>query len=88
MINNCKTAIDACVGNLCENGASCVDKHLRYSCVCAAGYTGERSSTCQANTKHLYNMCTMLDLRRCTNVVFKCFVFDGCLESMPIFYAK
>ena len=42
--NNCKTAINDCIGNLCENGARCVDQHLRYRCVCAAGYTGERLS--------------------------------------------
>jgi len=30
------------VGNaVCQNGATCVNKHDGYSCVCAAGYTGQ-----------------------------------------------
>ena len=36
----CVTLIDDCIGNRCENGATCVDKHLEYTCTCLKGFTG------------------------------------------------
>ena len=33
--------IDDCEGNLCENGAKCVDGINSYACQCPAGYTGK-----------------------------------------------
>ena len=41
----------------------------------------------QANTNHLYNMCTMLDQRRrrwadVVEMLYKCFVFAGIIISI------
>ena len=42
-----------------------------------------RQGHCPVNTKHLYNICTMLDQRRrrwadFVQMLYKCFVFAGC----------
>ena len=34
------TDIDDCVGQPCQNGASCVDGIAGYSCKCRPGYSG------------------------------------------------
>lgn len=38
---NCEENIDDCPGNLCQNGATCVDDINRYSCLCPPTYMGE-----------------------------------------------
>lgn len=38
---NCEENIDDCPGNLCLNGATCVDDINRYSCLCPPTYMGE-----------------------------------------------
>jgi hypothetical protein len=38
---NCEENIDDCPGNLCQNGATCVDDINRYSCMCPPTYMGE-----------------------------------------------
>jgi hypothetical protein len=38
---NCEENIDDCPGNLCQNGATCVDDINRYSCRCPPTYMGE-----------------------------------------------
>jgi Notch-like protein len=38
---NCEENIDDCPGNLCQNGATCVDDINRYSCLCPPTYVGE-----------------------------------------------
>ena len=37
----CKTRGDDCDGNLCENGAACLDGVSNYTCSCPPGYTGQ-----------------------------------------------
>ena len=37
--------IDDCVGVVCQNGGSCVDKERDYACDCVAGYAGTKRST-------------------------------------------
>ena len=36
----CSESINDCVGQLCENGATCVDGHMLYSCDCVTGWDG------------------------------------------------
>ncbi|XP_078363274.1 uncharacterized protein LOC144647348 [Oculina patagonica] len=31
---------DFCIGHHCQNGASCVNGHVNYTCLCNAGWTG------------------------------------------------
>ena len=38
---NCDISVNDCVTNKCQHGASCVDGHLSYKCVCTPGYTGQ-----------------------------------------------
>lgn len=38
---NCEENIDDCPGNLCQNGATCIDDINRYTCLCPPSYTGE-----------------------------------------------
>ncbi|XP_053395980.1 fibropellin-1-like [Mercenaria mercenaria] len=38
--NECKTDIDDCSPNPCQNGATCVDQVNNYTCTCNLGYTG------------------------------------------------
>lgn len=45
--------IDECVGNACQNSATCVDGINEYTCVCVAGYDGtfcENSKCCKRNS--------------------------------------
>ncbi len=37
--------VDECASNPCQNGAECVDGTNKYTCTCAAGYTGENCQT-------------------------------------------
>ncbi len=37
---NCDTNIDDCPGNLCQNGATCIDGINSYTCHCPPTYTG------------------------------------------------
>lgn len=43
---NCTSTIDDCVGVVCHNQGTCIDKISTYVCVCAAGYTGQK---CEIN---------------------------------------
>jgi hypothetical protein len=36
----CFSDIDECIGNVCQNGATCVDGIDQYTCTCVAGYDG------------------------------------------------
>ncbi|CAB0039615.1 unnamed protein product [Trichogramma brassicae] len=38
--DNCEINIDDCVGNLCQNGATCVDRVNEYSCTCPPAFHG------------------------------------------------
>lgn len=38
---NCEENIDDCPGNLCENGATCIDIINGYTCACPPRFTGE-----------------------------------------------
>lgn len=38
---NCEQNIDDCPGNLCQNGAQCIDGVNAYRCKCSPNYTGE-----------------------------------------------
>ena len=38
---NCEENIDDCPGNLCENGATCIDVIDGYTCACPPRFTGE-----------------------------------------------
>lgn len=38
---NCEENIDDCPGNLCQNGATCIDDINRYSCSCPPSFMGE-----------------------------------------------
>ena len=42
---DCDEDIDDCVGVVCQNGGSCVDKERDYACDCVAGYAGTKCST-------------------------------------------
>ncbi|XP_041479272.1 sushi, von Willebrand factor type A, EGF and pentraxin domain-containing protein 1-like [Lytechinus variegatus] len=37
----CEVNIDECIGNLCTNGATCIDKVNGYVCRCQLGYDGD-----------------------------------------------
>ncbi|BFZ08590.1 hypothetical protein BsWGS_11629 [Bradybaena similaris] len=37
---DCKTDVDDCIGNRCQNGAACKDLLKKYECICPAAYTG------------------------------------------------
>ncbi|KAK2174331.1 hypothetical protein NP493_808g01000 [Ridgeia piscesae] len=37
---NCDIRSDDCINNTCTNGATCVDGHRRYTCMCPKGFTG------------------------------------------------
>ena len=41
MTGSCTVEIDECCSQPCENGGTCTDAHIAYSCACAVGYTGE-----------------------------------------------
>jgi|GEM_PF-928125 len=43
--NTCNQSVNDCPGNECQNGATCVDGHLGYSCDCPSGFSGERCET-------------------------------------------
>lgn len=38
---NCEENIDDCPGNLCQNGATCIDGINSYTCQCPPSYTGK-----------------------------------------------
>lgn len=38
--DQCEENIDDCPGNLCQNGATCMDRVNEYSCLCPPSYTG------------------------------------------------
>lgn len=38
--DHCEENIDDCPGNLCQNGATCIDRINEYSCLCPPSYTG------------------------------------------------
>jgi len=38
--DHCEENIDDCPGNLCQNGATCVDRVNEYSCLCPPAFTG------------------------------------------------
>ena len=40
----CGDLVDNCVGQLCENGGTCVNALNSYTCVCTAGYSGDNCS--------------------------------------------
>ena len=42
---SCVTEIDNCVGDPCENGGTCEDGILTYSCTCVLGYEGDDCET-------------------------------------------
>jgi hypothetical protein len=46
--SSCADSVDDCVNHDCLNGATCVDGHLDYSCICAKGWAGSLcdNSTC------------------------------------------
>lgn len=37
---HCEENIDDCPGNLCQNGATCMDRVNEYSCLCPPAFTG------------------------------------------------
>ncbi|CAH1401170.1 unnamed protein product [Nezara viridula] len=39
--DNCEENVDDCPGNLCQNGATCLDDVNRYRCLCPPTYSGE-----------------------------------------------
>ena len=41
----CFLDIDECTSNPCRNGGECEDAVNKYTCKCAAGYTGSRCET-------------------------------------------
>lgn len=38
--DHCEENIDDCPGNLCQNGATCMDRVNEYSCLCPPAFTG------------------------------------------------
>jgi hypothetical protein len=38
--SNCTEPTDECDGVVCENGGTCVDSHLNFTCVCRDGFFG------------------------------------------------
>lgn len=38
---DCETNINDCPGNLCQNGATCIDGMNTYTCHCPPSYTGK-----------------------------------------------
>lgn len=38
---DCETNINDCPGNLCQNGATCIDGLNTYTCHCPPSYTGK-----------------------------------------------
>ncbi|KAI8429485.1 hypothetical protein MSG28_000120 [Choristoneura fumiferana] len=42
---NCEIDIDDCPGNLCQNGATCIDELNTYSCECPPTFTGSLCET-------------------------------------------
>ena len=41
----CETNADDCIGNRCQNNATCIDKIGSYECHCAGGYSGDFCQT-------------------------------------------
>ncbi|KAL3851646.1 hypothetical protein ACJMK2_015378 [Sinanodonta woodiana] len=39
---NCDRNHDDCAGHTCQHGATCIDRHLGYSCICPNGFTGDK----------------------------------------------
>ncbi|KAK0089759.1 hypothetical protein PV325_005655 [Microctonus aethiopoides] len=37
---HCEENIDDCIGNLCQNGATCIDRVDEYSCLCPSAFEG------------------------------------------------
>lgn len=74
---NCEENIDDCPGNLCQNGATCVDLINRYDCQCPATYMGEFCEhdvdECSLRPSVCHNGAT------CTNTLggFSCICVNG-----------
>jgi len=47
------TDIDECASSPCQNGASCNNEQNRFTCTCAAGYTG---TTCSEGKYWLFQI--------------------------------
>ena len=39
--DRCETNIDDCLGNSCQNNATCLDMVEKYKCICPPDYTGK-----------------------------------------------
>lgn len=42
---HCEENIDDCIGNLCQNGATCVDRVNEYACLCPPTFRGPQCET-------------------------------------------
>nr|CAD7202753.1 unnamed protein product [Timema douglasi] len=74
---NCEENIDDCPGNLCLNGATCVDDVNRYSCVCPPTYTGELCEQDVDECAHRPSVCQ--NGATCTNSIggYSCICVNG-----------
>lgn len=74
---NCETNIEDCLGNLCQNGGTCIDGINSYTCQCPPTFTGEFCETdvdeCSVRPSVCQNGAT------CTNMVggFSCICVNG-----------
>lgn len=74
---NCETNVDDCLGNLCQNGATCVDGINSYTCLCPPTYMGHHCETdvdeCSLKPSVCANGAT------CTNLIgsYSCICVNG-----------
>lgn len=85
--DRCETNIDDCVGNLCQNNATCIDHIQAYSCSCQKGYAGiycdKKIDYCSSALNPCKNGATCVD--RFTDYVCACppgFRGRNCTENI------
>ena len=62
---NCTIPSDECVNISCQNGGTCVDGFLNYTCICGEGYFGEMCEQHVCDNVTCYNGGTCVGEGQC-----------------------
>lgn len=61
------TAINECLNEPCQNGATCFDLVLGYNCTCTRGYEGENCDNEGTEIYPIYTIYYVVDAYMCVN---------------------